>query len=47
VRMRSKVIGPGPGGRVGSADYDDVVRREGDAWRIAQRVVTLRKRDPR
>jgi ketosteroid isomerase-like protein len=47
VRMRSKVVGPGPAGRVGSADYDDVIRREGDAWRIAERVVMLRRPDPR
>ena len=43
VRMRSKVIGSGAGGRVGSADYDDVLRREDGAWRIASRVVRLRK----
>ena len=43
VRMRSKVIGSGAGGRVGSADYDDVVRREDGSWRIAQRIVTLRR----
>ena len=45
VRMRSKVIGSGARGRVGSADYDDVLRREGSAWRIATRVVTLRRPD--
>ena len=47
VRMRSKVIGSGAGGRVGSADYDDVLRQEDNAWRIARRVVTLRRPDPR
>ena len=47
VRMRSKVIGSGARGRVGSADYDDVLRREDGAWRIARRVVTLRRPDPR
>ena len=47
VRMTSKVIGPGPSGRVGSADYDDVLRREDGAWRIASRVVTLRRGEPR
>ena len=47
VRMRSKVIGSGAGGRVGSADYDDVLRLEDNAWRIARRVVTLRRPDPR
>ena len=43
VRMRSKVIGSGARGRVGSADYDDVLRREDGSWRIAQRIVTLRR----
>jgi hypothetical protein len=43
VRMRSKVIGSGGRGRVGSADYDDVVRREEGAWRIARRTVVLRR----
>ena len=47
VRMRSKVIGSGAGGRVGSADYDDVLRQEDNAWRIARRVVTLRRPDRR
>ncbi len=47
VRMRSKVIGSGARGRVGSADYDDVLRRERGAWRIARRVVTLRRPDAR
>ena len=47
VRMRSKVIGSGPRGRVGSADYDDVLRREDGAWRIARRIVTLRRPDRR
>ena len=47
VRMRSKVIGPGARGRVGSADYDDVLRREDGAWRIATRLVTLRRPEPR
>ena len=37
VRMRSKIIGSGARGRVGSADYDDVLRREDGAWRIARR----------
>jgi 3-phenylpropionate/cinnamic acid dioxygenase small subunit len=45
VRMRSKVIGSGRRGRVGSADYTDVVRREDGAWRIAHRVVELRRPD--
>jgi hypothetical protein len=47
VRMRSKIIGSGTRGRVGSADYDDVVRQENGAWRIATRVVALRRPDRR
>ena len=43
VRMRSKVIGSGARGRVGSADYDDVLRREDGHWRIERRVVTRRQ----
>ena len=43
ARMRSKIVGPGPNGRVGSADYDDVVVRTPDGWRIASRTVTLRR----
>jgi hypothetical protein len=42
VWMRSKIIGSGAKGRVGSADYRDRLRRTGDGWRIAERVVTLR-----
>jgi 3-phenylpropionate/cinnamic acid dioxygenase small subunit len=47
VRMRSKVIGSGARGRVGSADYDDVLRQENGAWRIATRLVALRRPDRR
>jgi len=46
LRMRSKIIGTGAGGRAGSADYDDVLRREDGAWRIARRIVTLRRPRP-
>jgi 3-phenylpropionate/cinnamic acid dioxygenase small subunit len=45
VRVRSKVIGSGRRGRVGSADYTDVVRHEDGAWRIASRLVELRRPD--
>ena len=46
VRMRSKVIGTSPSGRAGSADYDDIVRREDGTWRIASRVVVRRGVQP-
>ena len=46
ARMRSKIVGPGPNGRVGSADYDDVVVRTPDGWRIASRTVTRRRPMP-
>jgi 3-phenylpropionate/cinnamic acid dioxygenase small subunit len=45
VRLFFKVLGPGPRGRVGSADYRDLVRREADGWRIAVHNVTLRRPD--
>lgn len=47
VRLRFKMIGPGPGGRVGSADYRDVVVRGPDGWRIAEHRITLRRPEPR
>jgi len=43
VHLFFKVIGPGPRGRVGSADYRDVVRREPDGWRIVTHCATLRR----
>jgi hypothetical protein len=43
VRMFSKIIGTLPGGGAGSADYDDIVVRTADSWRLAERVVTLRR----
>ncbi len=47
VRIRSKGIGVGPGGRVGSVVYDDrAVPVDGDggrSWRLASRTVTLRR----
>jgi 3-phenylpropionate/cinnamic acid dioxygenase small subunit len=43
VRLFFKIVGPGPRGRVGSADYDDVARRGPDGWRIITHRVTLRR----
>lgn len=45
VRVRSKGIGVGPGGRVGSVTYDDVAVRTGEGWRLASRRVVLRRPD--
>ncbi len=42
VMMQSKIIGSGRRGRVGSADYHDVLRRTERGWRIAHRTVRLR-----
>lgn len=41
VVLRSKILGSGARGRVGSADYRDRLRRTPDGWRIAERVVAL------
>ena len=46
VRMFSKIVGTLTGGGSGSADYRDVVVRTADGWRIAERVVTLRRPSP-
>jgi hypothetical protein len=43
VRARSKGLGVGADGRVGSVVYDDVLRRDGDGWRICRRTVTPRR----
>ena len=43
VRLFFKVLGPGPGGRVGSADYRDVVRLTDAGWRIVEHRVLLRR----
>ena len=43
VRVRSKGIGVGAGGRVGSVTYDDVVVRTPDGWRMASRRAVLRR----
>ncbi len=45
VRVRSKGIGVGGGGRVGSVVYDDVAVRTETGWRLASRRVTLRRPD--
>jgi ketosteroid isomerase-like protein len=41
VRLRFKVIAPGPRGRVGSAVYRDVVVRTADGWRIREHLATI------
>lgn len=43
VRLRSKILGPAANGFIGSGDYVDVVVRTEHGWRIADRLVTLRK----
>jgi 3-phenylpropionate/cinnamic acid dioxygenase small subunit len=45
VRLFFKVLGPGRSGRVGSADYRDLVRHEPAGWRIVEHHVSLRNRD--
>ena len=43
VRVRSKGLGVGRGGRVGSVVYDDIVVSTDDGWRISYRRATLRR----
>jgi hypothetical protein len=43
VRVRSKGLGVGAGGRVGSVTYDDVVVRTEAGWRLASRTARLRR----
>lgn len=43
VELFFKLLGPGRSGRVGSADYRDVVRKGPDGWRIVTHTVTLRR----
>lgn len=43
VRVRSKGLGVGPRGRVGSVVYRDVVVRTPAGWRLARRQATLRR----
>jgi SnoaL-like domain len=45
VRVKSKGLGIGYGGRVGSVNYDDIVRKEGGRWLMAERVCRLRTPD--
>ncbi|MEE4190851.1 MAG: nuclear transport factor 2 family protein [Halieaceae bacterium] len=45
VRVISKGIGVGHGGKVGSVVYRDCVRRTELGWRIAERVCELRRAD--
>jgi hypothetical protein len=43
VRMFSKIVGTLPAGGAGSADYHDIVVRTDAGWRLAERIVTLRR----
>jgi hypothetical protein len=43
VRVLSKGLGVGAGGRVGSVVYRDVAVRTTAGWRLSERVVTLRR----
>jgi len=45
VRVLSKGVGVGAGGRVGSVTYRDVAERTPDGWRLTERVVVLRRPD--
>ena len=46
VGLFFKVLGTGPRGRVGSADYRDTARRTADGWRIVEHLVTFRHPEP-
>ena len=46
VHLFFKVLGTGPRGRVGSADYVDTVRRTPAGWRIVEHLVTFRRAEP-
>jgi ketosteroid isomerase-like protein len=46
VMLRSKIVGTLARGGAGSADYADVLRLTPEGWRIARRVVTLRRPQP-
>jgi hypothetical protein len=43
VRVLSKGIGVGPGGRVGSVTYRDIVVRVDGGWRLSSRTAVLRR----
>jgi SnoaL-like domain len=45
VRVRSKGIGVGPRGRVGSVTYDDILVRTDGGWRMSYRRAVLRRAD--
>lgn len=45
VRVRSKGMGVGVQGRVGSVVYHDIVVKTAAGWRIAERVGILRRAD--
>jgi 3-phenylpropionate/cinnamic acid dioxygenase small subunit len=45
ARVRSKGVGIGAGGRVGSVTYVDVVVRTAAGWRLANRTARLRRPD--
>ncbi len=45
VRVLSKGIGVGAGGRVGSVTYRDVAVPTAEGWRLAERVVVLLRPD--
>lgn len=45
VELRFRIIALLGQGRVGTASYYDNVVRTADGWRVAHRVVTLRRRD--
>jgi hypothetical protein len=46
VRLVSKGIGVGAGGRVGSVTYRDVAVRVDGGWRLTSRTVELRQGEP-
>jgi hypothetical protein len=46
VRLFFKVLGTGPRGRVGSADYRDTVERTARGWHILEHLVTFRRAEP-
>ena len=43
VHLFFKIVGTGRRGRVGSADYRDIIRRDPGGWRIVTHVATLRR----
>lgn len=45
VKLNFRIVALLPGGRAGTASYYDDVVKTDDGWRVAHRVVTLRRRD--